>query len=110
VPGTLALALVFLHTPPWEAEPWKTIAEENAPGGAPIPAPILIVQGAADTIVDSKVTKELVHKLCQNGEQADLRLYPGVGHIATGHDAAPAVVSWIADRFADNPAPTTCPG
>ncbi len=109
LPGSLALSLVFLHTPPWEAEPWKTIADENAPGGTAIDAPLLIVQGAADTIVDPAVTKQLVRKLCQNGEQVDLRLYPGVGHIATGHDAAPAVVAWIADRFAGKPAPTNCP-
>jgi pimeloyl-ACP methyl ester carboxylesterase len=32
VPGALLLGLTFLHTPPWEAEPWKTIAEQNTPG------------------------------------------------------------------------------
>ena len=80
----------------------------NAPGQAPIKAPLLIVQGAADTIVAPTVTEGLVRKLCQNGETVEFRLYPGVGHIATGHDAAPAVTAWIADRFDDKPAPTTC--
>jgi len=108
LPGTLTLRLVFLHTPPWEAEPWKTIAEVNAPGHAPINAPLLVVQGAADTIVAPQTTEDLVRKLCQNGETVEFRLYPGVGHIATGHEAAPAVTAWIANRFAGKPAPTSC--
>ena len=80
----------------------------NAPGQAPLKVPLLVVQGAADTIVAPAVTESLVHRLCQNGERVELRLYPGVGHVATGHDAAPAVTKWIADRFADKPAPTSC--
>ena len=32
LPGALALGLSFLHTPPWEAKPWKTIAQDNTPG------------------------------------------------------------------------------
>jgi acetyl esterase/lipase len=108
VPGALALGVSFLHTPPWEAEPWKTIAADNTPGGAPTAAPLLIIQGAADTIVAPDVTERLVHKLCQQGETVEFRLYPGVGHLVTGHEAAPAVASWIADRFAGEPAPTSC--
>ncbi len=108
LPGTLALRLVFLHTPPWEAEPWKTIAAANAPGQVPIKAPLLIVQGAADAIVAPTVTEGLARKLCQNGETVEFRLLPGVGHIETGHAAAPAVASWVAARFAGKPAPTNC--
>ena len=108
VPGALLLGLTFLHTPPWEAEPWKTIAERNTPGNAHTGAPILIVQGTADTIVAPEVTERLLHKLCAKGETVELRLYPGVGHLATGHEAAPAVLQWINDRFAGEPPPTSC--
>ena len=41
-------------------------------------------------------------------ETAALRIYPGVGHLETGNDAAPDVAAWIADRFAGEPAPATC--
>ena len=108
VPGALLLGLTFLHTPPWEAEPWRTIADKNTPGNAPTAAPILIVQGTADTIVAPEVTERLLHKLCAKGETVELRLYPGVGHLATGHEAAPAVLQWINDRFAAKPPPTSC--
>lgn len=51
VPASLALNLSFLHTPPWETEPWQTILENNNPGGTPTNAPLLIIQGDADPIV-----------------------------------------------------------
>lgn len=108
VPSALLLGLTFLHTPPWEAEPWKTISEENTPGATPIDVPLLVVQGGGDHIVDPQVTERFVEQLCAKGEAAALRLYPGVSHLNTGHDAAPDVAAWFAARFAGRPAPTTC--
>ena len=108
VPAALALDLTFLHTPPWEAEPWKTIAETNAPGATRTNAPILIVQGDADKIVAPDVTARLVDTLCAEGETVDLRVLPRIGHLETGHVAAPDVLRWIADRFAGRRASTIC--
>ena len=108
VPAALALDLTFLHTPPWEAEPWKTIAEENNPGATRTNAPILIVQGDADPIVAPDVTARLADKLCAQGETVELRVLGGVAHLDAGHVAVPGVVEWIADRFAGKPAATTC--
>ena len=81
---------------------------EEHPGKRATKAPILIVQGDADTIVAPDVTERLVQRLCQNGETVRLRLAPGVGHLETGHEAAPAVLQWIDDRFAGKPRPTSC--
>jgi uncharacterized membrane protein HdeD (DUF308 family) len=108
VPSALVLGLTFLSAPVWETEPWHTIAEQNTPGAVPVDAPMLIVQGAADTIVDPAITKRYVDRLCASGVDVDLRLYPGIGHLETGHDAAPDVERWIADRFAGKPAPSAC--
>ena len=108
VPAALALDLTFLHTPPWETEPWKTIFEANTPGGNPTGIPILITQGDADPIMPPATTKGLVDKLCAQGETVDLRILPGTAHLDAGQVAVPQVVEWIADRFAGKPAPTTC--
>ena len=108
VPAALALDLTFLHAPPWETEPWTTIAETNTPGATGTNAPILITQGDADPIVDPDVTRQLVDKLCAEGETVDLRILPGTAHLDAGHVAIPDVVQWIADRFAGKPSPTTC--
>ena len=69
--------------------------------------PILIAHGTADTTVDPDVIKQLVDKLCKNGETVRLLLLPGVGHLKTGHDAAPDVLKWINDRFAGKPRPSS---
>jgi hypothetical protein len=108
VPGSLALSLRFLHTPPWKTEPWATIVEENNPGQAPTDAPLLIVQGDADPIVAPEVTARLVDTLCAAGETVALRMLDGTAHLDAGHVAVPDVVGWIADRFAGKPPPTTC--
>lgn len=108
VPVALALDLTFLHTPLWEAEPWKTILEKNTPGATRTGAPILITQGDADPIVAPDVTGRLVGKLCAEGETVDLRILPGIAHLDAGQVAVPDVVQWIADRFTRKPPPTTC--
>ena len=108
VPGSLALKLTFLHTPPWETEPWKTILVENNPGATRTNAPLLIIQGDADPIVAPDVTARLVDKLCAEGETVDLHVLKGTAHLDAGHVAVPYVVQWIADRFAGKPAPSTC--
>ena len=41
------------------------------------------------------------------GEKVEYRVYPGVSHDA-GEQSAPDVVTWIADRFAGKPPPSTC--
>jgi pimeloyl-ACP methyl ester carboxylesterase len=108
VPGSLALDLTFLHTPPWETEPWKTILEENNPGDTRTNSPLLIIQGDADPIVAPDVTARLVDKLCAEGETVDLLVLKGTAHLDAGHVAVPDVVQWIADRFAGKPPSTTC--
>ena len=108
VPAALALKLTFLHTPPWESEPWKTIVESNTPGAARIDVPLLIVQGDKDPIVAPEVTSRLVDKLCAAGETVQLRILEGTAHLDAGHVAVPEVVEWIGDRFAGEPAPDTC--
>lgn len=108
VPDALILGMTFLSRPPWETEPWRTIALQNTPGGAPTSAPLLLTQGTADKIVPASATQQLAKRLCARGETVDLRLYPSVEHVEAGIVVAPDVTAWIADRFAGRPAPTTC--
>lgn len=108
LPAALLLNLRFFSTPPVEAEPWKTLLAENIPGHLRTNAPILIGQGANDPIVSPAVQAQFVKKLCAAGDAVEYRLYPGLGHLTIAHDTWPAMVQWIADRFADRPASTTC--
>jgi alpha-beta hydrolase superfamily lysophospholipase len=108
VPSALFLDIVFLSAPPWDVEPWNTIARDNTPGGSTIDVPVLLVQGGADEIVAPTVTDHFADMLCANGEAVEYKLYDGIGHLDTGHAAVPDVVTWVADRFAGVTAPTTC--
>ena len=110
IPSALLLNFKFLHSPPWESEPWRTIAAENTPGQAPIYVPVLITQGGADTIVPPHITTRLVRSLCARGLRVQERVYPSVGHLEAGIVAAPDVARWIAERFAGDPPPSTCGG
>ena len=108
VPAALALDLRFLHTPPWETEPWKTIVATNTPGASPTRVPILITHGDEYPIMPPATTTALADKLCAQGETVDLRILPGIAHLDAGPEAVPHVVQWIADRFAGKPPPITC--
>ena len=108
IPSALLLNLTFAHRPPWETEPWRTLARQNTPGGAPIGVPVLITQGGADKIVPAHITARLVRKLCAEGDRVDERIYPSVGHLEAGIVASPDVAAWIGERFAGRPAPVSC--
>lgn len=109
LPASLVLKLTFLNQPPWDTEPWRTIARTNTPGDRPIGVPLLVVQGTADQIIAPELTDAYVADRCAAGEVVSLLELPGVGHLETGIEAIPEVVAWIADRVAGTPAPTTCP-
>jgi len=74
-------SLSFLHTPPREVEPWRTIAAQNTPGQAPTAAPILLTHGEADTIVAASVTATLARRLCARGERVELHTHRGAVHM-----------------------------
>lgn len=108
VPASLALGVTFIGAPPWGTEPWRSILAQNTLGDTPISVPVLLIQGQADTVLPPAQTTALAERLCAQGEQVDLRLYPTVEDQEAGIVAAPDVVAWIAARFAGRTAPQTC--
>jgi uncharacterized membrane protein HdeD (DUF308 family)/alpha-beta hydrolase superfamily lysophospholipase len=108
VPDAVLLGVTFLRAPPWEVEPWASIVRDNTPGAAPTGVPILLVQGGADNIVDPALTQRYAHERCAAGETVKVLMLPGVGHVSTGFEGAQQVTSWIQDRFAGDPAPSSC--
>jgi alpha-beta hydrolase superfamily lysophospholipase len=108
LPLTQLLKIGFLKSPPWNADPWKTLLKENTPGAMKIPAPVLISQGGADPLVHPSITAAYVKHLCAMAEKVRYHVYPGVVHDA-GAESAPDVTQWVADRFAGRPPSSTCP-
>ncbi len=108
IPGAALLGVSFVKRAPWEVQPWRRIMEANTPAQATIRAPVLLVQGGADTIVPSRLTVALARHMCAAGEVVDLSVYPTDGHLETGIVASPDVGAWVAARFAGKPPPSTC--
>lgn len=91
-----------------DREPWRSLLARNTPGPLPPRIPVFLAQGAADTLVLPRVTQDYRARLCRAGSRVTFDLVPGVGHLSIARDAAPAVVEWIGDRFAGEPAPSNC--
>lgn len=93
---------------PLEVEPWPQLIAENTPGNVPTPEPILLFQGDSDLLVLLSTTQELVTQLCSQGDTVELKTFRGSDNETVLTDAANDYVSWIADRFADKPAESSC--
>jgi len=98
----------FPSAGPATVEPWRTLLARNRPGQSAAGAPLFIAQGAADSIVDPRVTAAFVSSLCLRGEAVQYWEMADVGHVEAADRAAAAAVGWLADRFAGRPAPSTC--
>lgn len=110
VPGALALQVRFLSTPPWEVEPWSTIAAENTPGSRRIGVPMMVVASDADTVITPDVTDRYIEDRCEAGEDLEVLTLTGANHAVVGVEAAPTVVDWIDERFAATPLTAACEG
>jgi len=98
----------FLKLNPTKAGPWKSIMIHNTPGQAPAGAPVLLMQGTADTTVPFDVTKRFGEALCQRGTRVSFIKLPGVSHSFVARDSAPAALAWMTGRFHGATAPSDC--
>jgi pimeloyl-ACP methyl ester carboxylesterase len=80
----------------------------NEPGQRPSSGPILLMQGAHDTLVPADATTALAEELCLNGDAVDYQLLTGADHDAVIYQSYEQVRAWLRDRFAGLPAASTC--
>lgn len=115
-PGILVSAVtsVFLDKPIWSGDPssgpFLARLTENVPSG-PIPAPVLVAQGADDRLVVPSAQDAYVDARCAAGYAVDYRTYAGLDHVglvAADSPLVPDLLTWTADRFAGAPAADTC--
>jgi pimeloyl-ACP methyl ester carboxylesterase len=69
-------------------------------------APLFVVYGTNDTLIDPQWTTDAIARACSLGGLIAWDLQPGKGH--GDIDFAPAL-AWIVDRFAGTPATNECP-
>jgi alpha-beta hydrolase superfamily lysophospholipase len=87
---------------------WQKRLDENTAGNEAPEAPVLVMQGTADTVVNPNGTTGYYERVCGFGEPVQYTIYEGATHQTIPKDARPEYLSWIADRFAGEDAPTTC--
>ena len=87
---------------------WEAPLQANTPSG-PIPVPVLVNQGTADTVVWPGVTTNWVNTACQAGLRLTEKLYDGLTHLNIATTSAADTNAWFAARFSAQPATSTCP-
>jgi len=81
----------------------------NDPGRTPTSAPLLVVQGTADTTVPPALTDMFVTTMaCPLGDRIDYVHVTGATHGEVVFEAEPVIMSWMAQRLRAAPAPSTC--
>lgn len=87
---------------------WPKLLAQNTPGDVKLSAPILVFQGETDPLILPAYTQTFVQHLCTAGNVVALNLYPGKGHNDVVDPSMPDTITWMADRLAGKPAPSTC--
>ncbi len=87
----------------------QDFAMQNDPGSVPIPAPILIVQGTADTTVYPQFTDFNVQQTCKvTNDSLDYVLLSGANHSTIVSDEALPISQWMQAIAAGTPNNSTC--
>jgi hypothetical protein len=73
---------------------------------APAHAPMLVIYGGQDNLVPPAWTDQALQRACGMGDVVESQMVPGAGHDAIDLSMA---FGWIGERFADRPAPNSCP-
>ncbi len=101
-------ASTFVVAAPGKLEPFASILEENSPGARPSPVPVFLYHGEADNLVPAALSKIVLDRYCRNGTTVSRKTYPGKGHTDVVATARPDITSFLADRLAGKPAPSSC--
>jgi pimeloyl-ACP methyl ester carboxylesterase len=93
---------------PLDLPAWVTRLDENSPGNVATPVPIWLIQGEADMVVPVLLTNVLAERLCEIGNELEYEVFPGFGHDDSTRMNMEDMLAWTADRFAGEPATSTC--
>ncbi|MFI8460456.1 lipase family protein [Kitasatospora sp. NPDC085464] len=87
---------------------WRERFYQNTPGYTPTLAPVLVMQGTDDTVINPHSTEQYVRRACGYSQPVEYTTYQGATHNTIPFEAQQEYLGWIADRFARKPAPGNC--
>jgi alpha-beta hydrolase superfamily lysophospholipase len=103
-PPSAARTPPALRSDPRAVPAWRALFARNAAARAPIPAPVLLVQGGAEGAASLRVVTRMTRRLCGFGDPAALRVYAGVHHGQVVDASGEDVLAWLDARLAGRPA------
>ncbi|MCC5948439.1 MAG: alpha/beta fold hydrolase [Nitriliruptoraceae bacterium] len=86
---------------------WSDILAANSPSER-LQVPTLILQGAADPIMDPQIVGRYAEARCEEGDPIELRLVPAAEHFTLVARTADDAAAWTTDRFAGRAAASSC--
>ncbi|MEV7829910.1 lipase family protein [Streptomyces subrutilus] len=87
---------------------WHRRFHENTPGYVTTVAPVLVMQGTADTVINPTSTADYIRRACQFDQPVRYTTYQGATHQTIPFVAAKEYLAWIEARFAGRPATSNC--
>ena len=102
------LGETFFGVNPNDQPAWSAYATSQTPTPMPHSMPVFIAQGTADDVVIPSTNAALIASWCMAGSTVQSLWLGGVNHLPAATIAGPAAVEWIADRFTDREAPSSC--
>lgn len=102
------LGQTFFAVDPVDVPGWSQIITDQTPPPLPADVPAFVAQGTADEVVLAWPNALLQQEWCEAGSALSMLWMGEVNHMKAAITAGPETIAWIADRFADRPAPRTC--
>ena len=96
----------LLSSNPLNTPAWAAALTANVPPPPTIPA--YLVQGTDDPLVLPGSNATFLNNACAAGSTIQGVFIGSLGHMKAGNAAAPSVFTWLQQRFAGLPAPTSC--
>ena len=87
---------------------WREKLVENSPGNRRAVAPILVWQGAADTLTPASLVAPYVPKACAKGSVVEYHEYAGANHGSVLDAAKNDVLAFFAARLNGTPPKSSC--
>lgn len=98
----------FLKEDPAIEPDWRAAFIANKAPLPPDGIPVFVGHGLADPLIDPSISAALVERYCAAGASVTALWMPGVEHILSSNNAAPAFMDWLAGLLSGGSATNNC--